>query len=231
MFAIVIYLQSPPICYVIYYFFKVILYNLRDATGSNTPVEWNSCLDCESVIPRSPLTALVGCEHHEIGAVQFLLLHRHLTPKESRCLGQIVSWRCELSISNTPVRWKWKTETNNCIMTCCIYQTFATLRLCLRSSFLRSPTLRSALKILPCPLVLGIKHFWLWQTNSSSATYSGIYYSTPDSFIVWSYAWQSYLVRDTESCMMRDNWLGLVQPACTATYCEVWPDVVLALKV
>lgn len=91
MFAIVIYLQSPPICYVIYYFFKVILYNLRDATGSNTPVEWNSCLDCESVIPRSPLTALVGCEHHEIGAVQFLLLHRHLTPKESRCLGQIVS--------------------------------------------------------------------------------------------------------------------------------------------
>ena len=88
----------------LFIYFQITLYNLHDATGSNTPVEKNSCLDCESVIPRSPLTALVGCEHHEIGAVQFVLLDRHLTPKESRCLGQIVSSRCELSISNTPVR-------------------------------------------------------------------------------------------------------------------------------
>jgi len=29
-------------------------------------------------------------EDHEIEAVQFVLLDRHLTPKESRCLGQIV---------------------------------------------------------------------------------------------------------------------------------------------
>ena len=28
----------------------IIFINLRDAIGTNTPVEWNSCLDCESVI-------------------------------------------------------------------------------------------------------------------------------------------------------------------------------------
>ena len=64
-------------------FFTIIFYNLCNATGSNTPEEWNSCLDCESVIPHSPHTGLVGCEHHEIGAVQFVLLDCHLTPKES----------------------------------------------------------------------------------------------------------------------------------------------------
>ena len=57
--------------------------NWRDATGTNTPVEWNSCLDYENAIPRSPFT--------EIGAVQYLLLDRHVIPKDSRCPGQIVS--------------------------------------------------------------------------------------------------------------------------------------------
>ena len=82
--------------------FKFIVINLRDATGINTPVEWNSCLDYESAIPRSPFT--------EIGAVQYLLLDRHVISKDSRCPGQIVSWRCDLSISNTPVRWKVKDQ-------------------------------------------------------------------------------------------------------------------------
>lgn len=124
----------------------IVFYDLQDTTGSNTQVEWNSCLDCERVIPRSPVTALVGCEHHEIGAVQCVLLEHHPTPKESQWLGQIVSWRCKLSISNTPVRWKWKTETTNCAMTCCIYKILATLRLkfnyadafAFRPSFLQS---------------------------------------------------------------------------------------------
>ena len=46
-------------------FFKLFFINLRDVIGTNTPVEWNSCLDCESIVPSSPFT--------EIGAVRFLL--------------------------------------------------------------------------------------------------------------------------------------------------------------
>ena len=54
----------------------------------------------EKVTPRSPLTVLVGCELHKLGAVQFVRLDRHLTLNKSRRLGQMVSSRRELSMSS-----------------------------------------------------------------------------------------------------------------------------------
>ena len=39
-------------CYYYLLYFLIIFINLCDTTESNTPVEWDSCLDCESLIPR-----------------------------------------------------------------------------------------------------------------------------------------------------------------------------------
>ena len=40
-------------CYYYLFYFLIIFINLRDGVGTKTPVEWNSCLDCKSVIPLS----------------------------------------------------------------------------------------------------------------------------------------------------------------------------------
>ena len=40
-------------CYYYLFYFLIIFINLCGGVGTKTPVEWNSCLDCKSVIPLS----------------------------------------------------------------------------------------------------------------------------------------------------------------------------------
>ena len=76
-----------------------ILRNLLEPTGVTMLLTLKRRRDCSRVIPRSPFTWVVLCAAHEFGIEQVFRLLRHLIPNESRCLGQIVTFK-EISLSS-----------------------------------------------------------------------------------------------------------------------------------